>query len=748
MSKKFPFYKQPDAKDCGPTCLKILSKYFGKTVSVAELRELSETTREGSTMLNLSDTAEAMGYRTLGVKLSADKLKDATLPCILHWNNEHYVVLYKIKKKKKFSPFGRDVAKRQRGTYYTSDPAHGLISYKEQEFLDGWIGKNATKDDSEGIALLIEPTPKFKNFKSEIDDEDKAFGFGFLFQYVLRYKKFIVQLIIGLLAASLLQLVVPFLTQSVVDVGIKNQDINFVYLILFAQVALFLGRSAIEIIRSWILLHLSTRINISLVSDFFIKLMKLPIAFFDTKMTGDILQRINDHKRIESILTTSSLSVLFSAMTFIIFSIVLAYYSLPIFGIFLLGSILYFSWVLIFLKKRKELDYKRFSQVSHEQSKVIELINGMQEIKLHNAEKRMRWNWEHVQARLFNISVKNLALEQYQSVGSSLINELKNIVITILSAKYVIEGDITLGMMLAISYIVGQLNSPVQQFISFVRQLQDAKISLERLGEIHNKDDEDANQSSTINNIKDDENLVLKNVVFRYKGTQNLVLEDLSLVIPAKKITAIVGVSGSGKTTLMKMLLKFYDPNSGQILHGKHDLKNVSSKAWRNLCGVVMQEGYIFNDTIAQNIAVGEDHIDYEKLEHAAKVANITSYIEDLPLGFNTKIGLEGVGLSTGQKQRLLIARAVYKNPDYLFFDEATSALDANNEKIIMENLDVFFEDKTVVVIAHRLSTVKNADQIVVLDKGQISELGTHQELVAKKGNYYNLVKNQLELGS
>ena len=730
--KKFPTYRQPDAKDCGPTCLKIIAKHFGKNLSLQRLRSLSETTREGSSLLALSDTAEKLGFRTLGVKLSAETLSEATLPCILHWNQDHYVVLYKIRK----------------GNYYISDPAHGLATFTEREFINCWIGKNADQETQEGIALLIEPTPRFKDLNTELEDESKKFGFTYLFQYVFKYKKFLFQLILGLLAGSLLQLVVPFLTQSVVDVGIRNQDINFVYLILFAQVALFLGRSTIEVIRSWILLHLSTRINISIISDFFIKLMDLPIAFFDTRMTGDIMQRINDHQRIERILTTSSLSTVFSMVTFIIFSAVLAYYSGTIFGIFLVGSLVYFSWILIFLKKRKELDYKRFSQTSTEQSKVIEMINGMQEIKLHNAEKQKRWNWEHVQARLFNISIKNLALEQYQSVGSSLINELKNILITMIAATLVVQGEITLGMMLAITYIVGQLNAPIQQFIGFVRELQDAKISLERLGEIHNKEDETTKDTHAITEIPLQEDLYLKNLSFRYTGAADSVLKNLSLTIPANKITAIVGVSGSGKTTLMKLLLKFYEPQEGSISVGEHNLNRVSNKVWRQHCGVVMQEGYIFNDTIAGNIAIGEDDIDYERLEHAVEVAQIKEHIESLPLRYNTKIGMEGVGLSTGQKQRLLIARAVYKNPDFLFFDEATSALDSNNEKKIMENLNRFFENKTVVVIAHRLSTVKNADQIVVLDKGKIIEKGTHEELVAQQQSYFELVKNQLELGT
>lgn len=728
--KKFPTYRQPDSKDCGPTCLRIIAKYYGKNTSLSKLRELSETTRQGSSLLALSDTAENMGFRTLGAKLSLQKLENIELPCILHWKGNHFVVLYKIRK----------------GKYYTSDPAHGLITYTEREFLNLWISKGATRHDESGIALLIEPTPKLNQFESIEHKKSTNYGFYYLFQYVLKYKKYAFQLILGLAAGSLLQLVVPFLTQSVVDVGIRNRDINFVYLILFAQVALFLGRSSIEVIRSWILLHLSTRINISVISDFFIKLMKLPIAFFDVKMTGDIMQRINDHQRIERILTTSTLSVLFSLITFLVFSMVLLYYNTTIFLIFILGSILYFGWVILFLKKRKTLDYKRFSQVSSEQSNVIEIINGMQEIKLHNAEKQKRWNWERIQARLFSISIKSLALEQYQSVGSSLINELKNILVTILAAKLVIEGSITLGMMLAISYIVGQLNAPIQQFINFIREVQDAKIALERIGEIHQKEDEDEMDHQKINTINCRDDLSLKNVNFRYQGSPDPVLKNLSITIPAQKITAIVGTSGSGKTTLLKLLLKFYDPSDGTIYLGNHRLSKISSKTWRAHCGVVMQEGYIFNDTIANNIAIGEEHIDLEKMKHAAEVANIKEFIERLPLGFKTKIGLEGVGLSTGQKQRIRIARAVYKNPSFLFFDEATSALDSNNEKTIMHNLNQFFENKTVVVIAHRLSTVKNADQILVLEKGKIIEKGTHEELVQQRKKYFELVKNQLEL--
>ncbi|CAL2112283.1 ABC transporter ATP-binding protein [Tenacibaculum sp. 190130A14a] len=726
--KKFPSYRQTEAKDCGPTCIKIIAKHYGKTINTQQLRKLSETTREGSSLLGLSEAVESIGFKSLGIKLAFNKLKEAPFPCIIHWNKNHYVVLYKIKK----------------DTVYISDPAHGLITFTKEEFIQHWIGNNADENTEEGIALLVEPTPKFY---SEEFEEDEKFGFGFIFRYLFKYKKFVVQLIIGLLAGSLLQLILPFLTQSVVDVGIKNQDINFVYLILFAQLFLFIGKASLEIIRSWILLHLSTRINISLISDFFIKLMKLPISYFDVRMTGDLLQRINDHKRIERILTTSSLTVLFSFFNLIIFSFVLAYYSLQIFGVFVLGSVLYFGWVLFFFKKRKELDYKRFSQVSQEQSKVIELINGMQEIKLHNAERRMRWNWEYVQARLFKVATKSLALEQTQSVGSNFINELKNMFITILSAKLVIDGNITLGMMMAISYIVGQLNGPITQLINFMRDVQDAQISVDRLGEIHNMEDEEKPEDEKVTQIPPNAAIKLNNISFRYTGGLEPVLKDLSLEIPANKTTAIVGVSGSGKSTLMKLLLGFYQVDKGDIMINNFNLKNISQKEWRRNCGVVMQEGYIFNDSIAKNIAVGEDYVDKEKLAHAIDVANISDYIESLPLGYNTKIGSEGNGLSTGQKQRLLIARSVYKNPKFLFFDEATSALDANNEKVIMGKLNTFFADKTAVVIAHRLSTVKNAHQIVVLDKGKIIEKGTHQELIKIKGSYYHLVKNQLDLG-
>ncbi|WP_299526757.1 peptidase domain-containing ABC transporter [Winogradskyella sp.] len=727
MRNHFTFYKQPDSKDCGPTCLRIIAKHYGKLISLQEIRELSETTRAGSNLLKLSDAAEAIGFKSIGVKLNFEKLKEAPLPCIVHWNNNHFVVVYKIKN----------------DTVFISDPSYGLITYSKEEFIPRWIGNNATEKTKEGIVLLLEVTPKFKTL--EWEDTDKK-SLRFLFQYLFKYKGLLLQLCIGLLVGSLLQLIFPFLTQSIVDVGIQNQDINFIYVVLLAQVMLFLGRASVDVFRSWILLHLSTRVNISLVSDFFIKLMNLPIAYFDTRMTGDIMQRIQDHSRIESLLTGSTLNTLFSFFNLVVFGAVLMYYNLMIFGIFAIGSLLYVIWVVYFLKRRKELDYKRFSQLSQEQSTVIELINGMQEIKMHNAEKQKRWKWEYVQARLFKVSMQSLALEQTQGVGSLVINELKNIVITFTSAVLVIQGSITLGMMLSIQYIIGQLNGPIGQMVNFIRSYQDAKISLERLGEIHEKEDEEKKDKSLLSHIKPDCDLTLKDISFRYVGSDENVIKNLSMTIPAKKITAIVGASGSGKTTLMKLLLKFYTPQKGTILYGENYLENISHKTWRDHSGVVMQEGYLFNDTIAYNIAVGQDTVDQERLIKATKIANIHDHIQSLPLGFNTKIGNEGAGMSTGQKQRIFIARAIYKNPEMLFFDEATSALDSKNERIIMENLSKFFESKTVLIIAHRLSTVKNADQIVVMDEGEVKEVGTHQELLYREGIYYNLVKNQLEL--
>ncbi len=734
----FPFYKQLDAMDCGPSCLRMIARHYGKTYSLQALREKCFITREGVSLLGISDAAENIGFHTLGVKIDFKKLcGEAPLPCIVHWKQKHFVVVYKIR----HNPRGS----ASKFTIFVSDPAHGLIKYTEKEFLDCWLSTKTDNEDK-GIALLIEPTP---DFYTQADEKLNKSGFRFLFSYLRPYKKFIVQLFLGLLLGSLLQLIFPFLTQSVVDVGISNQNIGFVYLVLLAQLMLFFSRATVEFIRGWILLHLGTRINISLISDFLTKLMKLPIRFFDTKMIGDLLQRISDNQLIESFLTSSTLSILFSMVNLVIFSVVLAMYNLTIFAVFLAGSILYSLWIWMFMKRRRELNFKRFAQMSDNQSNIIQLITGMQEIKLNNCEKQKRWDWEHIQARLFRVNIKGLALTQWQQAGSVFINETKNIVISFIAAKAVIDGSITLGMMLAVQYIIGQLNSPIEQMISFIQAAQDAKISLERLGEIHNKEDEENPDDAKITIIPENKSINIDKLCFQYEGPHSeMVLENVDLKIPEGKITAIVGMSGSGKTTLVKLLLGFYPPVKGDIRIGDIKLENFSAKMWRQKCGAVMQDGFIFSDSIAKNIALSDEIIDKQKLLHAVKMSNIQEFVESLPLGYNTKIGSDGHGLSQGQKQRILIARAVYKDPEYIFFDEATNALDANNELVIMNNLEKFFKGKTVVVVAHRLSTVKNADNIVVLDKGKIVEMGTHNDLTALKGEYYNLVKNQLELGN
>lgn len=581
----------------------------------------------------------------------------------------------------------------------------------------------------------------------EEDRKEAKKKLNFFFRYLSPHKKALVQLVLGMVIGSILQLIVPFLTQSLVDVGIRDNNLNFITLILVAQLIIFIARLSVDFIRSWLLLHMNIRINISLISDFLVKLMRLPLHFFDTKMIGDIMQRIGDHSRIESFLTGSSISTLFSFVNFIVFGFVLAYYDLSIFGLFLLGNLLYVIWVLSFMKYRRELDLRRFSQASTEQSTLYQIITGMQEIKLNNCETQKRWKWERIQVKLFKISVKGLALQQYQQVGSVFFNQTTNILISYIAARAVVEGNMTLGMMMSLTYIIGQLNSPIEQFIGFARSFQDAKISLERLNEIHQKEDEEETAVDKVSFLPQDHTFTIENLCFSYDGSPDYVLNNVNLTIPRNKITAIVGASGSGKTTLIKLLLGFYTPNKGNIKVGDVYLKNINPHLWRSVTGSVMQDGFIFSETIAENIAIGEEVIDKERLLKAAQIANIDQFIDSLPLGYNTKIGMEGSGISQGQRQRILIARAVYKNPDFLFFDEATNALDANNEREIMEHLNEFYRGKTVVIVAHRLSTVQNADKIVVLDKGGIVEEGTHQELTCLKGIYYRLVKNQLELG-
>lgn len=730
--KKFPFHKQHDATLCGVTCLQMICEYYGIKYSIDALSKICYATTEGVSILTLSEVSNNLGLHAVAGKVTISQLKSAPTPCILHWEQKHFVVLYSINKNKKL--------------FFIADPARGTVKLEENDICQYWL---STQSDSKekGIALFLQPTPSFYK-KIDTFKRNKR-SFSFLFAHFKQYRRYFGQIILGLLLGCVLQLIFPFLTQAIVDVGITHRNIKFIYLILIGQLMLTISRASVDFIRRWILLHISMRINISLVSDFFIKLLKLPMSFFDTKLLGDLMQRMNDHSRIEKFLTTQTLNVMFSLLSFIVFGIVLLCYNLLIFCIFLAGSICYTIWIALFLKKRKQIDYLYFEKQAKNNNKTYQFITAMQEIKLQDCEQRRRWEWEDVQAELFEANMKNLKLQQSQEAGSIFINEIKNIVITVVAATAVISGNMTLGMMLAVQYIIGQLNAPIEQLMSFIYSLQDVKISLERINEIHEMENEESNDAA-LKQFKDsDKSLHLKQVDFKYDPhSLNKILDSVNFTIPEGKVTAIVGASGSGKTTIIKLLLGYYHAAEGMICIGETPLEEYNMKWWRRQCGVVMQDGIIFSESIARNIAVGDEDIDKERLVTAARIANIEEHVMRLPLKYNTLIGQDGIGLSQGQKQRILIARAVYKNPQYIFLDEATNALDANNERAIVENLAEFYKGKTVVIVAHRLSTVKNADQIVVIDKGEIIEVGCHNELISAKGAYYNLVRNQLELGN
>ena len=734
MKDSFKCIIQSDSMMCGITCLQMVCKHFGREVSLRTLSKLCVATSEGVSMLGVNEAANKLGLRTMCARTDFDTLSKATLPCVLHWNQNHFVVLYKVRKARIF---------------YVADPGKGLVKYNLEEFGKHWVS-TVSQGEEKGIAMFLEPTLEFYSHKVDNEEEDGSpRSFQFLFGYIKQYRKYFGQIVLGLLVGSLLQLILPFLTQSIVDVGIKNQNIGFIWLILLGQLMLTISRTAIDFIRRWLLLHISLRINISLVSDFFIKLLKLPMSFFDTKLMGDLMQRMGDHSRVNTFLTQQTLSIVFSLFTFVVFSIVLLSYNWLVFTIFMLGSLLYGGWLALFLRRRKVLDYELFEQQAINNNKTYEFITSMQEIKLQDCEQRRRWEWEDVQADLFGVQMKSLKLQQTQEAGSIFINELKNIVITVVAATAVIHGQLTLGMMLAVQFIIGQLNSPVEQLMSFFYSVQDVRISLERINEIHRMDDENGKQGLETSVKEEDSGIDMENVNFKYDPhALKTIIDNVSLTIPKGKVTAIVGASGSGKTTLIKLMLGYYPVLGGQINIGGTDVNTLNKKWWRRQCGVVMQDGAIFSESIARNIAVDDGEIDKGRLQKAAEIACINDYVMGLPLKYNTKIGRDGVGLSQGQKQRILIARAVYKNPDYIFLDEATNSLDANNERMIVEHLDEFFKGKTVVIVAHRLSTVKNADQIVVLDKGKVVEIGNHEELTQKRGAYYNLVKNQLELGN
>lgn len=727
--RRFPLILQRDAIQCGVSCLQMICKYYGQSYSFEEFEKICFPTVEGISLLGIKDAAETVGLSTTCCQLSLHALKRISFPCILHWNQNHFVILYKYK----------------RGKFYIADPGIGKTEYLEKEFVKYWSFDH--QNSNMGTCLLLVPTESFLNNSKQ--DKASSSSLKVVIGYIQQYKKYLAIIAMGLLVGCILEIILPFLTQSIVDIGIHKQDINIIFLILLGELMIVVGKTSIDFIRRWLLLHISVRLNLFLVSDFFIKLLRLPMHFFDSKLIGDFMQRIGDHNRIQSFLTNQVMSLLFALVSFLVLGSVLVYYDIKIFVTFLIGSIVYGAWIALFLKERKIIDYKLFGLQAKNQDRTFQFITSIQEIKLQGCECRRRWEWEDNQADLFTVQMRSMKLQQTQEAGSIFINEVKNIIITVFAATAVIHGHMSLGAMLAVQYIIGQLNSPIEQLMSFVNSFQDVKLSLERINEIHTVKEEETNSSQLTEFQDADKSIYINQLDFKYNHhSRKNTIENVSLCIPQGKVTAIVGASGCGKTTLLKLLLGFYPVNKGTISIARHNLNEYNIKWWRKHCGVVMQDGVIFSESISRNIAVGDEEIDVERLEQAARIANIHDYIMGLPLKYNTQIGRDGVGLSQGQKQRILIARAVYKNPAYIFLDEATNALDAKNEKAIVENLNEFYKGRTVIVVAHRLSTVKNADQIIVLDNGKVVETGNHASLIEKQGAYFNLVKNQLELGN
>ena len=732
LRKRFPHFKQHNTSDCGPTCLRMIAKHYQQDYSVEMLRRQCHIARNGVNMLGISDAANHIGLDNVGVKMTFRQLvEEGVFPCILHWNRNHFVVCYGIERDKD-------------GEYkiHISDPASQRLTYTQEEFEKCWIGPHTAKE-GHGTALMLEPGDNFGTVADNyIQNRRSLLSFV---RYFTPYRIMIGQLLLAMVAGSVIQMVLPFLSQAMVDQGINGRNMNIITLILLAQLGFFVATLSIDYIRSWIMLHMNSRIDISLISDFLVKLTAMPLQFFDSRMTGDILQRIGDHGRIKSFLLGNSMSILFSIVNFIVYLSILAYYNTQILSIFLVGNVLHFAWVSFFMRYRRELDIKRFNLSSREQSKMIQMVQGMQDIKLNNCERQKRWEWERIQVKLFQVGLRGLRIGQVQQSGSVFFTQTTHILIYYLAAKGVVEGGMTLGMMMSLTFIIGQVSAPIGEFIGFAQSFQDAKISLERLNEIHAQDDEETDIEKKVTVLPTDRSIHIENISFSYSGSENeMALKNLSLHIPAHKVTAIVGESGCGKTTLIKLLQGFYEPTFGHIWVGETDLREINPHTWRAATGSVMQDSFIFSDTIAGNIAVNSDEADEERMKDAARMARIDGFIESLPLGYDTLIGMEGKGVSQGQRQRILIARAIYKNPEYIFLDEATNSLDATNEAGIMENLNRFYEGRTVVISAHRLSTVRRADQIVVMDKGKIVEQGNHHSLLAKKGMYYELVKNQI----
>lgn len=712
-------------KDCGPSCLKIIAKYHGKYYSLQFLRDKCGQTREGVSFLDLSYAAESIGLRSLAIRATIDDLKKLVpLPCIIHWNNNHFVVAYKATSKHIF----------------ISDPAKGLVKYEWGALETLWLQSGSLT----GSVLVLEPQADFRQREAGEKIERKKTLENFI-SYFTPYKVSFANLFVVMIVVTILQAFLPFISKAVIDVGIHTNDLHFINLVLIANIGIIVSITLSNAVRDWILLHITSRVNIALISDYLIKLMRLPTTFFENKLVGDILQRANDHERIRSFIMNNSINLLFSSLTFVVFSIVLLIYNKIMFLIFLTGSVLYVTWVLCFLKIRKKLDWEYFDLVSKNQSFWVETVSAIQDIKLNNYEKSKRWKWENIQARMYKVNQKIMTITNWQNTGAQCIDSMKNLLVTFFSAKAVIQGDITFGVMISTQFIIGMLNGPIGQFISFIVSAQYAHISFLRLNEVHGlKDEEEDDQPNDIM-FPDNKSLILKNVTFQYSPNAKPVLRNINLIIPEGKVTAIVGDSGSGKSTLLKLLLRLYNPSFGEIAIGDFNIKNISLKQWRSKCGAVMQDGKIFNDSIMNNIVLDDPDINFDLLKMAVSSANIAAEIEQLPLGYNTIMGEMGRGLSRGQKQRLLIARALYKNPDFLFFDEATNALDTINEQKIVQALDLVFKDKTVIVVAHRLSTIRKADQIIVLKNGTIAEIGDHEALFQRKGHYFQLVQSQFE---
>lgn len=738
FNEKFPFSHQLDSMDCGPACLQMIATYYGLNKKLLDVRELCYASKNGVTLQGICAAAETIGFRCKAINTTFDHwLRHMIFPCIVFWRQKHFIVVYKLRIKK--SKRGN-----YRGYVIVGDPAYGIVKYSVEEFVEGWIYEQS--DEKKGITLMLKPSKTFNQEKNELVNNRK-FSLIYFWNYIRLYSRSIMSVLVGMLFILIIQMIFPFLTQSLVDVGVGENNLNFIFLVLGAQLLLSLSILFIEIFQSWILLHVISRVNIALIADFITKMLKLPIVFFDSKNTGDIMQRIEDHQRIEDFFTTTSVNTFFSFFSFIVFAVILGIYNVYMLSFFLFGHVIYVIWTMLFFKYRRVLDFKRFDKSAKNQSNMIQLIEGAEEIKLNNCEYKMRSAWEKIQEELLAINVQGMKIEQIQNIGAFFITNVVNTVLLAYAAWLVVKGNITLGMMMSLTYIIGQLKGPIQNFMSFTYAYQDARISLERLSEVHLQKDEDEINQTKISEFSLDQDIKIENLEFSYYGpSTSLIFDRLNLTIEHNKVTAIVGESGSGKTTLLKLLLGYYQPQKGRISVGNIDLKDINSYFWRNKCSAVMQDGFIFSASIMENIGIKDEVIDHNKLEYALKLSNSQSFISNLPAGLLTEIGQDGNGLSQGQKQRILIARAIYRNPAFLFFDEATNALDANNEKEIMQNMMYFFKGRTVVVIAHRLSTVKNADNIIVLKQGQIIEQGKHDQLIKLKSYYYNLVHDQLEL--